>query len=82
MYVKFNIMIQIPIPLRDEFKDKVKNFCSDNNIEWGTVYSECWNEGVSGTQKDIKLVEDYVSKLEEERLNYRKSKSFWWRLWH
>ncbi len=75
-------MIQIPIPLRDEFKDKVKNFCSSNNIEWGTVYSECWNEGVNGTQQQIKMVEEYVSELEQERLNYRKNKSFWWRLWN
>ena len=75
-------MIQMPIPLRDEFKDKVKNFCSSNDIEWGIVHSECWHEGVGGTRVDIKLVEDYVSKLERERLNYRKNKSFWWKLWN
>jgi hypothetical protein len=58
-------MIQIPIPLRDEFKDKVKNFCYSNNIEWGAVWSECWNEGVIGTVEQIEMVEDYISKLEK-----------------
>jgi hypothetical protein len=34
-------MIQMSIPLGDEFKESVKNFCSSNNIEWGWVWSEC-----------------------------------------
>lgn len=38
----------------------------------GTVYSECSNEGVIGTQQQIKMVEDYVDSLEKERLNHRK----------
>ena len=59
-------MIQMAIPLRDEFKESVKNFCSSNNIEWGWVWSECWNEGVIGTQEQIRMVEDYISKLEKK----------------
>ena len=75
-------MIQIPIPVRDEFMDKVESFCSSNNIKWREVYSECWNKGVIGTQDQIKLVEDYVSKLEEERIKFLKNKSFWGRIWN
>jgi hypothetical protein len=58
-------MIQMSIPLGDEFKERVKNFCSSNNIEWGWVWSECWNEGVIGTLEQIEMVEDYISKLEK-----------------
>jgi hypothetical protein len=53
------------IPLGDEFKESVKNFCSSNNIEWGGVWSECWNWGVIGTGEQIEMVEDYISKLEK-----------------
>jgi hypothetical protein len=58
-------MIQMPIPLGDEFKERVKNFCSSNNIEWAEVWSECWNWGVIGTRDQIEMVEDYISKLEK-----------------
>jgi hypothetical protein len=53
------------IPLGDEFKESVKNFCSSNNIECGGVWSECWNWGVIGTREQIEMVEDYISKLEK-----------------
>jgi hypothetical protein len=53
------------IPLGDEFKERVKNFCSSNNIEWAEVWSECWNWGVIGTREQIEMVEDYISKLEK-----------------
>jgi len=58
-------MIQMSIPLGDEFKESVKNFCSSNNIEWAEVWSECWNWGVIGTREQIEMVEDYISKLEK-----------------
>jgi hypothetical protein len=75
-------MISLPIDIRKEFEDKVKNFCVVNNIEWGIVNSECWLEGAIGTSKDIKMVEDYIESLEQERQQYRNSESFWWRLWN
>lgn len=59
-------MIQMSMPLGDEFKESVKNFCSSNNIEWGGVWSECWNWGVIGTGEQIEMVEDYISKLEKK----------------
>ena len=68
-------MIQLPIVVRNEHKEKVKNFCSENNIQWGTVYSECWNEGVHGTPKECEEVEKYVQQLETERKEFRKNKN-------
>jgi hypothetical protein len=73
-------MIQQPIEVRDEFLDDVKTFCFNNKIEWGTVYSESWLDGASGTPKQVKQVEDYVKGLEIKRTEFRKTKSFWWRL--
>lgn len=75
-------MIQQPIEVRDEFLDDVKTFCLNNSIEWGAVYSECWLDGVNGTPKQVKQVEDYANKLEIKRNEFRNAKSFWWRLWN
>jgi hypothetical protein len=75
-------MIEKLIASREEFKDEVKNFCSNNNIKHVVVYSISYYEGVIGTPQDIQLVEEFVKKLEEERSIYRKNKGFWWRLWN
>lgn len=75
-------MIQQPIEVRYEFLENVKTFCIMNGIEWGTVYSECWLDGVSGTPEQVKKVENYVKDLENKRNEFRSSKSFWWRLWN
>lgn len=56
-------MIQKPIYVREEFLDKVKTFCSLNNIEWGTVYSESWLDWVHGTPEEIGIVEKYIREL-------------------
>ena len=82
MNLKFNAMIEQPIEVKDEFLDDVKTFCFKNNIEWGTVYSECQLNGVNGTSEQIKQVLDYIKQLEIKRIKYRKTKSFWWKLWH
>ena len=75
-------MISLPIDVRTDFKDKVKNFCLINNIEWGVVYSESWLNGVTGTPNEVEIVRIYIKDLEGKRKQYRRSKSFWWKLWH
>lgn len=75
-------MIEQPIDVREEFLDKIKSFCSNNNIEWGTVFSESWLDGATGTPQQVQSVIKYVNELEQKRLEYRKTKSFWWRLWN
>ena len=49
-------MIELGINLRDEFKNEVKNFCSENNIEWSNnIYTENMNsEGVVGQSEQLK----------------------------
>jgi hypothetical protein len=73
-------MIQKPIPLRDEFKEKVNFFCYMKNIQWGVVYEGYLNEGVIGTPQQIEQVEDYILLLEKERKEFRNNKKIWWRL--
>mgnify|MGYP003679762027 CR=1 FL=1 len=75
-------MIQQPIEVRDEFLYDVKTFCLKNNIEWGTVYSECWLDGAIGTPEQVMKVVNYVNELEKKRDEFRAKKSFWWRLWN
>jgi hypothetical protein len=66
-------MIQVPIPVSNELKNDVKEFCLLNNIEWGTVYSESWVEGVHGTIEQIELVEEFIKNLEKnESKNIKK----------
>lgn len=73
-------MIEIPIDVRSEHLDKVKNFCKLNNVTWGRVYAECLLDGASGRPDDVQKVIDFNEKLEKDYKKYRKSKSFWWRL--
>ena len=73
-------MVQLPIYVHPELKDKVKEFCKQNHIRWGVVWSECWLNGAIGTPEEVQKVEDYAKKLEKERIEFRKNKSFWWRL--
>jgi len=75
-------MIYLPINVREEFTDKIKNFCSSNNISWGAGFSECLLEGVSGTPEQVESVRLYVEKLENKRIQYRSLKGFWWRIWN
>jgi hypothetical protein len=56
--------LSVPV-FDDALNCEGKNFCSSNNIEWGCVWSECWNSGVIGTREQIEMVEDYISKLEK-----------------
>ena len=75
-------MIQLPIDIRPEYKDKVKKFCSKNNLEWGTVNSECLLEGVHGTPIDVEKLLKYIKNLEQKRKNFRAKKSFLWKIFN
>jgi len=75
-------MIQQPIKVRDEFLENVKTFCLNNDIVWGTVYSECWLDGATGTPEQVMKVVNYVNELEKKRNGFRSTKSIWWRLWN
>jgi isopentenyl phosphate kinase len=75
-------MIQQGLNIRDEFKDKVKNFCSLNNVEWSDNVYESVTGGIVGKVEDVVKVMEYIYKLEQNRLEERKNKSFWWRLWN
>ena len=70
-------MISLPIYVRPEFKEKVKSFCSSNNIKWSTVYSESWMGGVTGTPDQVRSVENYIVELELERIERSKKSGFW-----
>jgi hypothetical protein len=75
-------MIQQGLNIRDEFKDKVKNFCSLNNVEWSENVFESLTGGIIGEVDNVVKVIEYINKLERDRLEGRKNKSFWWRLWN
>jgi hypothetical protein len=76
-------MIQQGLNIRDEFKDKVKNFCSLlGNVEWSDNVYESITGGIVGEVEDVVKVMEYIDKLERDRLEERKNKSFWWRLWN
>jgi hypothetical protein len=70
-------MIQQGLNIRDEFKDKVKNFCSLHNVKWSDN-----NGGIVGEVGNVVKVMEYIDKLERNRLEERKNKSFWWRMWN
>ena len=76
-------MIQQGLNIRDEFKDKVKNFCSlHNNVEWSDNVYESVTGGIVGEVEGVIKVVEYIEKLERNRIEERKNKSFWWRLWN
>jgi hypothetical protein len=75
-------MIQQGLKIRNEFKDKVKNFCSLHNVEWSDNIYESVISGIVGEPKNVVKVIEYIDKLERDRLKERKNKSFWWRLWN
>lgn len=75
-------MVQQGLNMREEFKDKVKNFCSLNNVEWSDNVYESVTGGIVGEVEDVVKVMEYIDKLERDRLEKRKNKSFWWRLWN
>ena len=75
-------MIQQGLNIRDEFKDKVKNFCSLHNVQLSENVYESTTGGIVGEVKNVAKVMEYIDKLEQNRLEERKNKSFWWRLWN
>jgi len=77
-------MIELPIDVRIEHLDRIKDFCSKNGIIWGQVNSESWLNGVTGTPEQVKMVKEYNEKLEKERFEYRrqKKKGFLYRLFN
>jgi hypothetical protein len=38
--------------------------------------------GIVGEVEDVLKVMEYIDKLDRDRLEERKNKSFWWRLWN
>lgn len=75
-------MIQQGLNIRDEFKDKVKNFCSLNNVKWSDNVYESVTGGIVGEVENVVKVMEYIIKLEQDRLEERKNRSFWYRLWN
>ena len=66
--------------VREEYLSDVYEFCFQNNIK--TKNSNLLNFCVLGNPKQIVLVENYIDKLEEERMKYRKQKSFLYRIFN
>jgi hypothetical protein len=75
-------MVQQGLNIREEFKDRVKNFCSLNNIQWSDNIFESVTGGVIGSPDDIVKVVEYINKLEQDRSEFREKKGFWWRIWN
>ena len=75
-------MIQQGLNIRNEFKDKVKNFCSLSNVKWSDNVCESVTGGIVGEVDNVLKVMEYIDKLEQDRLEERKNKSFWYRLWN
>jgi 5'-3' exonuclease len=62
-------MIQQGLNIREEFKEKVKNFCSLHNVEWSDNVYESLTGGIVGEVNDVVKVMEYIDKLEQTRLN-------------
>ena len=75
-------MVQQGLNIREEFKDRVKTFCSLNNIQWSDNIFESVTGGVIGSPDDIIKVVEYINKLEQDRSEFREKKGFWWRIWN
>lgn len=75
-------MVQQGLNIREEFKDRVKTFCSLNNIQWSDNIFESVTGGVIGSPDDIVKVVEYINKLEQDRSEFREKKGFWWRIWN
>ena len=75
-------MIQQGLNIRDEFKDKVKNFCSLYNVKWSDNVYESVTGGIVGEVDNVIKVMEYIDKLERDRLEERNNKSFWRKLWN
>lgn len=62
-------MIQRGLNIREEFKEKVKNFCSLHNVEWSDNVYESLTGGIVGEVNVVVKVMEYIDKLEQTRLN-------------
>jgi predicted DNA-binding protein with PD1-like motif len=73
-------MITISGGFRTQFREQIKNFCSDNDlhITYRSCLGDCDNYNIGGETHNIDKLMKYVEQLEQER----KNKSFWWRLWN
>ena len=60
-------MIQQGLDIRDEFKEKVKNFCSLNNVQWSDNVYESVTGGIVGEVKNVVKVMEYIDKLERDK---------------
>ncbi len=67
-------MVQQGLNIRDEFKDKVKNFCSIHNVKWSDNVYESVGGGIIGEVDNVVKVIEYIDKLERGRLEERKNK--------
>ena len=71
-------MITLSGGFRPQFKEKVKNFCSENNltITYLQNVGNSYYFNIDGETTDIEKLMQYTDKLERE------NKGFWWRLWN
>ena len=66
-------MVQQGLNIRYEFKDKVKNFCSLNNVQWSDSVYESVTGGIVGEVGNVIKVVEYIDKLERNRIEERNS---------
>ena len=73
-------MVRISGGFRIQFREQIKNFCSDNDlvITYRSCLGDYDNYNIDGETYNIDRLMKYVEQLEQER----KKKSFWWRLWN
>ena len=77
-------MIGLEINVRPEFTEEFEQHCIDNRLLTGKIYffDNHQNYPIDGTPEEIQNALDFVKNLESERLEYRKGKSFWWKLFN
>lgn len=60
-------MIQQGLKIRQEFKQKVKSFCTLVNVEWSDNVYDSQTGGVIGDPDDVEKVIIYISDLERNK---------------
>jgi len=64
--------------------NEVMIYCNNNNlsVDYLSYLGDSYHFNISGEFDNIGALANYIHKLEWKRIDYRKSKSFWWRIWN
>jgi hypothetical protein len=61
-------MIEQGLDIREEFKDKVKIFCSLHGVEWSDNIYKSVTGGIIGEADNVSKVMEYINDLDRYRL--------------